>query len=304
MKHKFRSTKAIFATTFGFCIASAAAATEMTPTAVSFVEDTGSAERIESAEYLRIYSQELVASACFLHNQIEPEMSAELFVEAQNGFEKHIKALMNGDEALGIIGGETRKKTLLGLNKINELWQEVDSAANKLLQDPGDLDALAVLKGHDAKLFKLTDKLLTVIETQYANPAEVVQADVLTIELVGRQAMMSQKIAKYACKIFTSDESDEAIESLRRVVGIYEATLNALLDGLPELGIMPAPTEEIKDKLLIVLDDWKSIRPSLDELKSGATVEKSAIEYLFHHLAEELHKLEEISHSYVAFSKH
>ncbi|MEL6408902.1 MAG: hypothetical protein AAFN76_03415 [Pseudomonadota bacterium] len=43
-----------------------------------FTEDSGDAERIECAEYLRIYTQEVAAAACFLYNDIDKDTRLDL----------------------------------------------------------------------------------------------------------------------------------------------------------------------------------------------------------------------------------
>jgi hypothetical protein len=149
----------------------------------------------------------------------------------------------------------------------------------------------------------MTDVLVSELEGQYSDPAELLQVDVLMLEIVGRQAMMTQKIAKNACKIWSGDSSAEVRADLEKSVSIYEVSLNALLNGMPEVGLKPAPTEEIATGLTQLMADWTEVRPTVDMVMAGS-IERDALSALFHHMADEMHKLEELSHKYVAFSKH
>ena len=77
--------------------------------AANYPGDVGGAERIESGDLLRVYSQEVAAAACFYFNDIEAELSVELMTEAREGFDLHLAALKNGNQTLGINGAEERQ---------------------------------------------------------------------------------------------------------------------------------------------------------------------------------------------------
>jgi hypothetical protein len=282
-------------------LASFADAQTVTP--ASFVEDTGSAERIESGDTLRIYSQQVAAAACFFYNGVDPELSIALLQEARSGFDVHMAALRDGDADLGIIGGEERRKTLVKMDEVQYIWSDMAQAVDALLADSDDTDAVSVIKDQNMALLEKTDILLTQLEGQYANPVEIVQADVLTLEIVGRQAMMTQKIAKNVCKVWSGRDTPEIREQLTSAIGIYEIALNALINGMPEVGLRPAPTEEIADDLSGILADWKDVRPIVEAILAGDTNEDELV-YLFHHMADEMHKLEDVTHKYVVESKH
>lgn len=274
------------------------------PLISSLAEDTGGAERIESAEYLRVYTQEVAAAACYLFNDVEMDLSAKMLNETVTGFDKHLDALLNGNEALGIIGGEQKRKTIAKLEEIKTSWAPISTAAQALLEDPENRDAVAVIKAGNMPLFEKTHILVSDMEAEYSNPAELMQSDVITLEIVGRQAMMSQKIAKYACQIFTGDTSEQVLKGFRDSIGLYEISLDALINGMPQVGIQPAPTSEIATSLTDVLEDWKEMRPALDALLEGQASSRDQQVSLYTHMVDEMHKLEEIAHLYVEYSKH
>ncbi|MEM7718256.1 MAG: type IV pili methyl-accepting chemotaxis transducer N-terminal domain-containing protein [Pseudomonadota bacterium] len=272
--------------------------------ASTFAEDTGDVLRIEAAEYLRIYSQEVAAAACFLYNDIDPSLSRELLIESRKGFDKKWNALVSGDETLGIIGGEKRRKTIAKLENVGAVWSGMATAVDALIADATDSNAVNVIKSTNMELFELTDILVTEVSAEYSNPSVIVQADVLKLEIVGRQAMMTQKIAKDACKIFTGNTDQVLKENLTRSMAIYDASLDALLNGMPSLGLQPAPTPEIAASLESIKADWSGTRPILDALVTGATVSDDQKVYLFKHMVEEMVRLEELSHAYVDHSQH
>ena len=73
---------------------------------------------------------------------------------------------------------------------------------------------------------------------------------------------------------------------------------------MPALGIPRAPTPEIEALLHEVQDDWHELLPILDSLLSGEKIDEATEVYMFEHMVEEAHKLEDLSHAYATFSHH
>ncbi len=300
------STK-FYCAAFAAFFASPALAVQVTEAdiiAVSLVEDTGTIERIESAEALRTYTQAVAAAACFLHNDVATERSAALMVNARAGFDRHLDALLNGNPDMGIIGGEERRKTIVKLEDIRDEWAIFAGSVDTLLAKPDDKAAITSIKAGNMPLFEKTDILVSEIEGQYSNPAELIQADAILLEIVGRQAMLTQKIAKNACKIWSGNDTQEVRDALSGSMQIYEASLGALLNGLPEMGIRPAPTPEIRESLTQLQKDWADVRWKFDAILEGQSMDASKQAALFEHMTEEMELLEKITHKYAIFAKH
>lgn len=290
-------------------LASAAAAENAAGNALlvpasTFAEDTGDVARIESAEYLRTYSQEVAAAACFYYNDIDAVLSRELLIEARNGFDMRMDALLNGSETLGIVGGEQRRKTIAKIEDVGATWAEMAGAVDALVANPQDTDAVNVIKAKNLELLEKTEVLVVQVEGQYANPAELMQVDALKLEIVGRAAMMTQKIAKDACKIFTGNDSASVKENLGVSMNNYEASIDALLNGMPQLGLQPAPTPAIAAQLESIQSDWEEVRPILEIALRGGEITRDKQVFLFKHMVEEMVRLSELTDSYVTYSKH
>ena len=112
----------------------------------TFADDVGGAERIEAAELLRTYTQEAAAAACFLFNGIDPETATALLLEARHGFDRRIDALLQGEESLGIIGPEPKRKTVVELEAIKADWREMAKAIDVLIDQPDSVEAIQVIK--------------------------------------------------------------------------------------------------------------------------------------------------------------
>ena len=270
----------------------------------SMILDTGAAQRVESAELLRIYTQEVPAAACFYHNGIAPELSRELLIEAHDGFILHYNALLHGDEALGILEAETRRKTIKELKDLDVHWSEMSKAVEDILAGTDMDHAFEVIAKHNLSLLDEADHLVSVIQAEYSNPTELMQTDVLTIEIAGRLAVLTQRMVKNACKIRTGHASDELTARLTEEIAHYELSLNALLNGMPELGIQPAPTEETQELLREILADWAEVKPTILASTEPDALSDADMEYLFVHMEHEMHRAEDLTHAYVTASKH
>jgi hypothetical protein len=270
---------------------------------IQFVEDTGSANRIVAASYLRTFSQEIPAAVCHLHQGIDVEEATELLIFSVATFDAIALALLDGNEAMGIIGGETRRKTIVELEALIAIWEPVHDAALAVLADPSDAAAAAIVYDSTDVMLEKTYHFLSEIEGEYANPVEVLQSDVMLLEVSGRMAAMTQRMAYEACRVWSGDGTDELISELEKTIQIFEASMGALSNGMPELGVKPPPTPEIAQGLDVVAADWSTIRGYLDQVLSGAAVSVEVREDLYHQLAVKLHKVEEIEGLYQAFSK-
>ncbi|MEL6171991.1 MAG: type IV pili methyl-accepting chemotaxis transducer N-terminal domain-containing protein [Pseudomonadota bacterium] len=221
-----------------------------------------------------------------------------------DGFKIHLDALFYGSEKLGIEGAEERRKTIAQLEELRAAWEPIASAGNTLLSDNTYSEAIGVVKARNMEAYELTERLVTTIEGRYANPAVLVQADVVVLELVGRQATMTQKIAKNACKTFSGNAPPEIKEPLQKSMNIYEVSLTALIEGMPGVGVYAAPTPKIAEALKKVRADWQKMLPYLDDLLNGKEMARDLQIELFRHMANEMHDLERIAHKYVEYSKH
>lgn len=266
-------------------------------------KDTGAANRIVAGGLLRTLSQEIPAAVCHLHNGIDVDEAAALLTDSINKFDTMTLALLNGNAALGIHGGETRRKTIVELENLIADWQPIQDAALAVLARPDDADAAAIVYGSADVMFEKTYHLLSKLEGQYAIPTEVLQSDIMLLEVSGRMAAMTQRMAYETCRVWSGDGTDVVVSDLEATTQILENSMYALRDGLPELGILSAPTAEIAAGLGAVAADWDMIGGYIDQVIAGDVVSVASREDLYHQLAIKLHKVEEIEILYQDYSK-
>lgn len=268
------------------------------------VEDIGAAERVEAADILRTMTQEVAAAACFLYTGIDTAESQRLMIEGRDKFNKNLDALLYGNTELNIIGGETRRKTIVFLEEIRDYWAPMSGAATALAADPDDSAAVGIIKANNVPLHDLTETLVSDIAGQYSNPAELLQADALLLDIVGRQGMLTQKISKNACKVWNGEELARSTSELTGAMQMFETSLGALLHGMPDVGVKAAPTPEIASALEGVLTDWSTTRPVIDTLLSAGAIDPDDKVVLFRAMNDKMYRLEKLAHKYALYSKY
>ncbi len=305
---KFLSATASLCTGLGLLVFATAtpaqSETEASLLNVQLVEDIGAAERVEAADRLRTLSQEIPAAACHLHSDIMPDESRKLLMDSRRDFEAIVDAVLNGNPEMNIIGGEPRKRTIVEIQMLDEMWAPTNAAIDTLLATPEDTDAIAVIKNDNALLFDKTSLLLSNLSAEYSNPAELLQVDALLLDIAGRQSMLTQKMSKEACEIWTGNRSDKAMAALSGSIETFDVSMNALLNGMPALGVIAAPTPEIKEGLEVVMSDWSELRAELEAVMAQPDTPTERKEMIYASLNTKMFKLEEIIHLYTIFSKH
>ena len=261
----------IAGTSIAFANGTAATAQEATIYDAKLIESVGGPERINFSGKLRMLSQRIPAAACNLQASVNPDASAKILEAATVEFEQILNALENGDESLGIIGEETRRKTLAALGKLNETWAPIDEAARTIIDRGPDPELTRVLADRNDALLDAAKLLVSEISGQYADPAALLQADALRIDIAGRQRMLSQRMSKEACLVLSDINAEASLESMGKTVNMFDVSLTALRMGMPAAGIKASSDASIVAGLDLVAADWTSFKPLMDDLAAGGT---------------------------------
>lgn len=285
-----------------FFYASAVVCAALSTTNVS-AETYDGADRIRVASQLGTLTQQVAAASCALTSDIDVEEAHDVLEFATAQFDRYLAALRFGDEELHILRPEERRRTLLDLDHVESEWQSIHGAIDSILVDGHDVESAHVIDDHNMKLLELTTILASDITTQYANAFEVTAADVLSMEIAGRQRMLTQKMAKDACEIWTEYNSDEAKEDLVKTMAIFENSLTALRNGMPAAGIKPAPNDTIRADLDSLLARWGILKVNLTSLVEGRELNEEQKTEVFHDLEVELAEIDILLTDYKNFAK-
>ncbi|MGL6209865.1 MAG: type IV pili methyl-accepting chemotaxis transducer N-terminal domain-containing protein [Paracoccaceae bacterium] len=227
------------------------------------IEDVGANARLDYSGRLRLFSQKIAADACYFASGLDTENAKALLIDAVAQFDRYIIALRDGDTDLGIIGPEKRSKTIKQIEITLALWAPYKAAGEALVAGVDAEKNLAFIAEQNTALLDQAIILASDINGEYANPAEMTQANAMMLDIAGRQRMLTQKMSKEACGVETSNPAFGTVEQLHGTMEMFDASLMALLNGMPDAGIIPAPTPELVASLQAAIDLWAPIKAEL-----------------------------------------
>ena len=244
----------------------------------SFIEDIGASEHIVYAAKLRILGQRIPAAACYQHAGIEKEASAELLQKSVYEFNRIIEGLKYGDAELGLMKAETDRKVLEDIKQVYDVWNPLHAKIDEVMARGSTDDDILYFAAQAYPMGKITNHLVSVISGEYSNPAELLQADAMKLDIAGRQPMLAYTISKDVCLIMAGLDVEKSMEEMAEARQLFSASAQALRHGMPEVGILPTKNQAILDGLDQVIAEWGTVQPILDLLSNGdtATVEQEA----------------------------
>lgn len=260
---------AVMAVTFGSGVLAENQAAPVQVTQANFVEESGGSQRIDYSGKLRMLSQRIPAAACNLNAGIVADQSKSILDQSVTEFDHILTALTVGDDALGIYGAEDRRRTTRVIEELRKKFEPVQTALDQSSDGMPQDEAIQVIADHNMEVLEMAKLLVAEISAEYANPVALLQSDVIAIDIAGRQRMLTQKTSKEICLILSGVNASAALETLGSTVNMFEVSLDALRNGMPSVGLRPAPTADIAEGLDLVKNDWDAVKAKIDAVIAG-----------------------------------
>lgn len=235
-----------------------------------FTEDVGSSERVNLSGQLGTLSERITAAACNLSAGIATTEAQAVVKISTNHFSRINKALLVGNRGFGILGEETRPRTLQAISDLNAKWEPLQEMANATQANANNDSYIQSLANQSNPVQVEAKILVSEITGQYADPVALLHADALLLEIAGRQRMLANRMSKNVCLIASDVNDAEATQELSDTIAMFDASLSALQNGMESVGLRPPPTQQIADGLGVVADEWSTMRPVLDATLAGA----------------------------------
>lgn len=263
-------------------------------------KDIGASERIDLSGRLHMLSQRIAASTCSLEAGVEPSISKGIMAGSADEMDRIMNALTNGNPLMKIIGAEDDPRVMNSIAQVNNNWQPVRKVIDEMHTRGENPNGLAKVEAWNEPYFEYASLLVSEISAEYANPADLLQRDAILVDLAGRQRMRTQMMLKQACETWMgrADPSE-----LTETIGVFERTLNALLNGAADVGISKAPTPALEAALLAVQEDWAQIKPTMASITQGADLPEAGRTSLYLSLNELLIKSNGIVTGYTKYAK-
>lgn len=228
--------------------------------------------RVNIAGRERMLIQRVVKTACFSSLGIERSRNREELVAAQDLFVQSLEALQAGDPVVGL-SPETSDDLLADFAAIEAEWIEVTGLAGAAISPTGiSTDDLRSLDMVGLDLLEKGNSVVQQVSQTYGQQLEDLPLILsISIDVAGRQRMLSQKMAKEFCLIDAGVDGDENRVRLAASIQVFNATLSGLQNGLSGM-VIAAPNYDIRQKLREVASLWAPIDVVLQSVADGAEI--------------------------------
>ncbi len=231
--------------------------------------------RIHLASKLSKNSQLVARLSCFIFAGVDVATHREQLSLAVEDFNRSRQALIDGDPDLGILA-ERSQRIRNAVSEVGDGWTEL-SRLVLAIADGQDISPglMAEIDLYSDSLLERTNALNTRIANVYGEEVKTMPLILtLTLDMAGRQVTRMETASKEACLIGTGIDVASNSQELENTITLFNATLEALINGYPGL-IMAAPTDEIRRDLDILKANWEGPKRALTGLYRGEDIQNA-----------------------------
>lgn len=219
----------------------------------------------------RMLTQKMAKEALLVALGVDKEKNISHLKATYSLFDKTLKGLRNGDEGLGL-SPVKKQKIQSQLDIVTGLWEGYGAAISAIMNSGSasepDIDLVASL---NVPVLSAMNHAVKLYEYE-AEGGGLSSARAATINIAGRQRMLTQKMSKEYLLIVQGKHSDRNTSSLKGTMYLFDTSLNGLIDGDPSLGISPAPTPELKAQLEKVRAMWGEFKALIERTPSQENI--------------------------------
>ncbi|MEL6265643.1 MAG: type IV pili methyl-accepting chemotaxis transducer N-terminal domain-containing protein [Pseudomonadota bacterium] len=223
-------------------------------------------------------AEQIAKAACFAALEVNATAQRRYMAGAYELFSLTHLGLRGGNSALGL-AEEVHPNMLQALDAVEREsngWRARVTAAIHANGALSDKQMLRIVEETETVL-PATNALAERASRTYGATAGESLAQSLRIKLASRQRLLSQKIAKDFCLIAQGHEVAHHRAELNAAIGLFDASMNALIDGFAAFGLAAEANPTRRAELEAVRDAWNEIRPALAEVAAGAAPDAASI---------------------------
>jgi hypothetical protein len=213
----------------------------------------------------RMLSQKMSKEAMLIALDVDTEKNLDNLAKTAALFDKTLKGLRNGDADLRL-PPTTSDRILRQLDKSAEAWTEYHKIIQEILAkksvSPEQVKAIAAQNLLVLKEMNNCVKLYENDASQSGLKADPELA--VTINLSGKQRMLSQKMSKEFLLIAYGQDVEDNRLNLLETYTLFERTLKGLLDGDETLGLPGTKQEPIRQQLQTVQKLWQPFKTQME----------------------------------------
>lgn len=182
-------------------------------------------------------------------------------------FERTLKGLLQGDPERKLI--KTEDPTILKqLEEVSKLWQPFRENVAAILAGDISSERVDQITQQNMPLLNKMNTVVNLYEQAFFDSLEPGMAT--TLNLAGKQRMLSQKMAKEAQLVLRKVKSAENSANLKASMSLFDKTMKGLIAGNSELGL-PGTQENtpIYKQLMAANKIWHAYKPILEQIVSN-----------------------------------
>ena len=208
-------------------------------------QSTQTSAAAATATEMQMLSQRLARGSALASQGLAAGFPA--VADSRERFRTNIDALLNGGAVRGVTLDVAQEPDLVGLlNAVKGRWERVDVAAERLTANQQSLTSLA--KGLDA--INQANAGLLELAQQAAAQIGAAGGTLREVDFANQLAVLSQRIAKNANSLASSDEIDPEVAFLMgKDAGVFRDVLNGLMRGSESLRLSPVRNEDARATL-------------------------------------------------------
>ncbi len=179
-------------------------------------------------------------------------------------FDKTLKGLRNGDAGLQLVP-TSNPRILRQLDKVDAIWAEFQPIVQTIIDQGGASgDQIAVVAEKNLPLLKQMNKCVKLYEKDASKAGMSSDPGLaVTINLSGKQRMLTQKMSKEFFLIAYGHDTDNNKLNLQETYTLFDRTLKGLLDGDPSFDLPGTTDTSIRKQLTTVQRMWTKFQPSM-----------------------------------------
>ncbi len=221
----------------------------------------------------RMLTQKMSKEALLIAKGVDATGNTENLKKTAALFDKTLKGLIAGDADLGL--EKTDDKAIVEqLNKVTSLWTKFNKSIEKVASGKTDKATLEAIAAENVPLLKAMNAAVQMYAK--ASGSSLDKGVATSINLAGKQRMLTQKMTKELLLIANGIDADASKKALGKTAGLFEKTLAGLVKGDDDLGLPATTDKEILSQLGKVKGLWAEYKPVLDKADTSDDGLKSA----------------------------
>ncbi len=227
--------------------------------------------RIDIAGRQRMLTQRIAKAICFIELGYHIDEYHDILDADYHLFDDTLHILKEGGGEHNI-EPEKDRRILLKMDEVFAHWAPFAAEIEDVLAtDTVSYEVEEHIREENLIMLADMNDLVSLIEQEYANAHTLDLQNAITLNIFARQRMLTQMMAKDFCYVVSGHHIDEEIAILSDTINLFQASLDAIRNGLPAMGIDPPPNEEIAAQLEIVAEIWSDLRAIYASLEAGNT---------------------------------